>query len=431
MALDIPIDSPLTPVQAELTAKIGSMKNLLAIPTNININLPKAKQISTFDYLVKVLKAVGVEPDFLLRMFIEKVFDETTEFLEEKVLMAIASSLASKGKDISSGANIQTPVSESEQKRLKEANYTVLKNNVPANFLTTAKKYIVRELTRMIFGPTNKIGQEDPAISQADRDYLRDNVICGAFMFSVSNDPIVRNEDIEFNRIQLKKQLDSGNIEFQISCQDVKIKLPENPTYIFEGSGTNGYIPSTPVTPSQSLFLLVEYVEAQTQNINNQNNSNKAGKSFLQILAEKLISYISTLVVPYLGPPLAFLNSFNFSALLFPNGITKYDIASGPCDIQSNQSDEDKKSFAKELLNELYKTLLNILLITAIREFKKFVIRYYEKTAKEKIKRKAEKIKQRFKILERLEEGADRVQRLRTAASGLSSILSDALEFSI
>lgn len=419
MALDIPIDSPLTSAQAELTSKIGSMKNLLALPSKKNINIPKDKQISTFDYLVKLLKALGIEPDLLLRSFIERVFDETTDFLEDKVLLAIASALASKGKDLASGNSVATPVSEAEQKRIKKSNYAVLKQNVPANFLVAAKKYISRELVRMIFGPTDKIGLEDPNLSQQDRDFLRDNVICGAFMFRVSNDPIVRNEDIEFNRLNLRRQLDAGNVEYEISCQTVKIKLPEDTGYIFEGSGINGYISSNPVTPSRSLFLLVEYVEAQTQNINNQNNANKAGKSFLQILVEKLIGYISTLVVPYLGAPLAFLNTLT----LFPNGITALELTSGPCEIQSNPSDEDKKSFAKELLNELYKALLNILLIAAIREFKKFIKRYYQKKAQEKIKRQIDKIKQKFKIFEKVEDLADRTARLREVASSLDSIL--------
>lgn len=425
MALDIPIDSPLTQAQSSLTSKIGSMKNLLALPSIRNINLPKDKQITTFDYLVKVLRVLGIEPDFLFRMFIEKIFDETTNFLEEKVLMAIAANLASKGKSLlNPGTTVQNP-SNSVKKTLKKENYDVLIQNVPQNFLVASKKFIARELARMIFGPTNKIGTEDPSISPQNAQYLRDNVVCGSFMFSVSNDSISRNEDMEFNRINLKKQLDQGIIQFEISCQDVKIKLPDDPTYIFEGSGINGYTPSNPITPAQSLSLLVQYVEAQTQNINNQNNSNSSGKSFLQILIEKLLSYISTLVVPYLGAPLAFLNSSQFLGILFPNALTVQDLTSGPCEIQSNPTDEIKKSFSKELLNQLYKVLLNILLVTAIKEFKKFLKRYYQKKAQEKIKRKMDKLKKRFKILEDIENFADKAQKIQAAASELSSILVD------
>ena len=49
MALDIPIQSPLTEAQAELTSKIGSMKSLLSLDIDLNFNIPKENQISTME----------------------------------------------------------------------------------------------------------------------------------------------------------------------------------------------------------------------------------------------------------------------------------------------------------------------------------------------------------------------------------------------
>ena len=58
--------------------------------------------------------------------------------------------------------------------------------------------------------------------SQAERDRLIDNAVCGAFNFSLSNDYIVNNNDIEYNKVQLQKQLEKGEVTYEISCQMVK-----------------------------------------------------------------------------------------------------------------------------------------------------------------------------------------------------------------
>ena len=74
MALQIPIPSPLTDSQAELTSKIGSMKSLLALPIDVHLKIPKGNQISTFDYLLKVFKTLGIEPELIFNIFLAKNF---------------------------------------------------------------------------------------------------------------------------------------------------------------------------------------------------------------------------------------------------------------------------------------------------------------------------------------------------------------------
>ena len=133
MALQVPITSPLTDAQAELTAKIGSMKSLLAIPIDINFNIPKAQQISTFDYLLKIFKALGIDPELIFNIFLDKVFDETGTFLEEHVINAVADSIGEKGRQL---PNINNPTASKEEKEeYKKANRAYLTGLVPATFL--------------------------------------------------------------------------------------------------------------------------------------------------------------------------------------------------------------------------------------------------------------------------------------------------------
>ena len=48
-------------------------------------------------------------------------------------------------------------------------------------------------------------------------DRLIGAAVCGEGLFSLSNDPIVRNQDIEYNRIKLREQLEKGEVQFEIS----------------------------------------------------------------------------------------------------------------------------------------------------------------------------------------------------------------------
>jgi len=420
MALQVPISSPLTEAQNELTSKIGSMKSLLSSDIDINFNIPKDKQISVFDYLMKVLKALGIDPDLIFNVFLDKVFDEAGTFLEEKVLNAVADSIGEKGRQLPN--TINPSATQAQKEDYKTANRAYLAGLIPPTFLQALKQLIAKNLTIMIFGKGDAANALNPDATEINR--LVEDAICGQNLFSVSSDPIVLQEDVEFNRVKLKQQLEKGEVVFEVSCQQIKIKLPEDPGYIFGEGGQFTSSATLPPTPSQSLGILVQHVKNSGQRINNEENSNSIGKSFFQILIQKLLNYISSLLFPFLGPIFSAISGDPAAA-----GIDNTNIAYSNCEIMNSADGPaavEQQSFLKSLANALLKELLRMLLVFAVKEFKKLVANYFAKTAIEKQKRKAEKIKQKFEIFNKLGQAAElasKAQKYAAAASSLVGIL--------
>lgn len=420
MALKIPVSSPLTDAQSELTSKIGSMKSLLSLPIDVHLNIPKSQQISTFDYLIKVMKALGIDPEIIFNLFLDKVFSETGTLLDEKVIAAVADSIGQKGRQL---PNINNPTATQEQKdEYKIANRDYLLNLVPTTFLQVYKQQMAKNLTLMIFGPKDGGAADILNPSASERDRLFNDAICGVNLFSVSSDPIVLQQDVEYNRIALKKQLEKGEVIFEISCQDVKITLPANPTYIFEGGGQFTSSSAVPPTPAQSLNILVQHVKNQGQRINNEENSNSIGKSFYEILIVKLLNYISSLVFPYLGPIFTAISSDPAAAGLGPSNVDYSN-----CDIMnsagnSSQDPIEKQEFFRSLVNALLKELLRMLLVFVIKEFKRLVANYFTRTAIEKQKRRADKIKQKFAIFDKLGDAAELASKAKKYAAAVATL---------
>lgn len=421
MAFDLPVNTPLTESQSELNAKISSMKSLLSLSSGKKLNIPKSRQVSTYDFLKKIINTLGftLEPLFLL--LINKIFDEAGDFLEKKVLKSMAVSLANKGTGL---PNNQTPTSQLTPAIIKEYesqnfNYLKSRTTLSANFLSVAKQQIAKDLVLMLFGPQNSPASEYLNPDPVERERLIKSAICASFGFSMSNEPIIRNEDIEYNRIALARQLESGKVTFKIDCQDVKIGLPDNPSIIFEGGGQFTE-ESSSVTPAQSISFLIEYVGNEVQRINNEKNKASGGRSFFEILIEKLTGYISTLVYSHLGPVFSEVNATPVGASYTPEN-TVYST----CDIMNDPDNESKKQFGKDLANAIHKALLSILLVFVIKEFKKLVSNYFAKIALERQKRKLEKIKQRFKKFENIAKKADKVLRYKEALLSLKTILED------
>lgn len=418
MAIDLPINSPLTDTQGELTAKIGSMKSLLALPSVRKRNIPKENQISSYDYLNKVLEAMGLSSEIVLNAFLTKVFDEAS-FLEVKVLNSIADSVGEQGIQLSPYIN-NTSASTADKRIYKNSNKIFINNLFPnAVFLQTVKEKIAKDLLVMIFGP-QQVTSLSLNTNQSEVDGLISNAICAEGLFSLSNDPIVRNQDIEFNKIRLKEQLEKGEVIYEISCQTVKIKLPENPAFIFNGGGLFT-TPSSVVSPAQGLIFSVQYVNNQVQRINNESNANKGGKKFLQILVEKLISFMSVLIQPYLTNVFSVINA-QLSANNSPN-IIQSNFIFDNCSIANDPENDSKKEFTKSLFNALLKDLIKLLLLFVIKKFKQMVSNYFARTAIEKQKRKLEKSKLKFKIFSGISDNADKIQKYQAALSTLSPII--------
>jgi hypothetical protein len=430
----------LTDLQSELTAKIGSMKSILALPNIKKPNIPKGQQISTTDYLLKIFSSLGIDPQVVFNAFLSSVLDEQTAKLEEFVLKAIGDSFGQKGIQISPYLNV--PLANNAQIDVfKDENYKFLKNLIPDTFLQTVKQKIVKDLMIMIFGP--KDGPVAKALNPnvAEREYLINNAVCGIGMFSISNDPQITNSDIEYTRIKKRQELEKGQVVYEISCQDVKITLPENPNILFQGGGANTIGQNLPLTPYQSIVQVNQYVVNQSQKINNEKNSNKVGKSFVQILVESLISAMSTLVQPYLPEVFSIIESAVASENNLPAGSVSFptiDFVSSMCEINSLSSSaatetqkKQKKEFVRSLLNSLLKDLIKLLLVFAIKRFKKFVKNYFAARALERQKRKLEK--SRLKYEQQLafinakkaqaQEAQEKIQKYQASISVLTNLL--------
>jgi hypothetical protein len=163
----------------------------------------------------------------------------------------------------------------------------------------------------------------------------------------------------------------------------------------------------------------VQYVNNQVQRISNESNANKGGKKFLQILIEKLLSFISILVQPYLPNLFTAINA----TLPLSQHVNQGDFVFDNCAIANNPEDESKKAFATSLFNALMKDLIKLLLLFAIKKFKQLVANYFARTALEKQKRKLEKAKAKFKIFSAVADNADKIQKYQAALSTLSSVL--------
>jgi len=426
MALQVPVSSPLTDSQAELTSKIGSMKSLLALPIDIHLTIPKDKQISTFDYLLKVLRALGIEPELIFNIFLDKVFDAAGNFLEDKVIAAIADSIGQKGRDLANGIN-NPSATQKEKDGYKKNNLAYIVGLLPGPTFTQAiKQQIAKNLTLMIFGPKDGPAATVLNSDPLERERLIKESVCGINLFSLSSDPVVRQEDVEYNRVKLKQQLEKGEVVFEVSCQHVKVILPADPGYIFGEGGLFTASSTLPPTPSQSLNILVQHVKNTGQRINNEENSNSIGHSFFEIMIGKLLNYISSLVFPFLGPIFAAVNTSSVGGDLNPS-----NVAYSNCDIMntandSSQNPEEKQEFLRSLANALLKELLRFLLVFAIKEFKKLIANYFTRTAIERQKRKSAKIKQKFGIFESAGaalETAGKAKKYAVAAATLATIL--------
>lgn len=425
MSIKIPITSPLTKSQSELTSKISSMKGLLSLPPELQFNIPESEQISTYDYLMKLLKTMGVDPEIMFNFFLDKVFSETGDFLEEKVISAVADSIGEKGISLPSLKKLSA--TDEEKKEYKKTNRNYLMGLVPIMFLQTAKQQIAKNLTVMVFGPRTGGASDILCPNPSERERLFKEAVCGVNLFNIHSQPIIREQDVEYSRIALKKQLELGQVIFEVNCQDVKVMLPEDPSYIFEGGGKFTNQSTLPPTPAQSLSILVQHVKNQGQRINNEQNSNSIGHSFFEILIGKLLNYMSSLLFPFLGPIFDFIPQNAATSSLSPA-----TVAYSNCDIMNSsgnpaESPKEKNEFMKSLANALLKELLRVLLVFAIKKFKVLVANYFAKTSLERQKRKAEKIKQKYAIfndkLGRGIESASKAKKYAVAISKLSSVL--------
>lgn len=410
MGLQKKLENQLTPEQRTILAKLNALRNFTLDPISFkipNFKLNPGEQISTFDFLKKIIESVlgSVALDIYIKSFLDKLFDPNTDKLEKIVLKAMAKSLDSTEKRIS---DTQTNEEWLMQHALPPLHAVFI----------VAKAEIVKKIVTMIFGPKEKMS-DDPVV----QSILLNSAVCSSDMFSMSNPTSDSDGDFEFNKVELRKRLEKGEMIFVISCQDVKIKLPE--TIINQANDiiANNANPSKPVINPSIIFEQVSnVVTAEAQRINSPENANAVRKSFAQILVEQIMNLITTAVEPYLPGVLESIQTKSSSNL----GLKVSDFSPSPCEVRtmcgSGSESEDfkrKTAFMKALMNAVLAYLLSVILQKLIKEVKKIIKNYILKKAQELIKRK---IAKRQFISDEALEKAEKARKFAEAIKSFEDI---------
>ncbi|MFA5067613.1 MAG: hypothetical protein WC466_06195 [Candidatus Izemoplasmatales bacterium] len=440
MAYIVPLDQPLSESQAKLIAQMGSIKNMANLPFLKKLVLKKEDEISLFDYMIKVLRSMGIDPQILLSAFLNDFF--RAEKLVEFFLTAVAKLAAAMYKNLDDNITLPFALNETmtddQIVQLVETNYNWLNSQsyikAPlTSILDGLKTRMIQELMILIFGKPKK---EDAAygpnglVADVQRlNELLDEFVCGgAQMFSVSSPSNTNNGDLEYNRIQKLQQVKNGNLTFKITCQGVDISLPDDPMYLFK-SVPPGFVGGQTVSPQQAIENILQYVGGQVQKqttSNSQSNSVSSEKSFTQKLLETLISSITTLVSPFfvgfvgtipdeaqgMGPAALQMLTDGLLNYVFPNSVTTDSITgkrvgefvpATSCEILSsydknNMTDDQKKKTALMtiLCNLLLNMLIGFILAYLIEEVKNQVKKFIAKRAEARIERKTKKMKDRY-----------------------------------
>lgn len=379
MAIQKPIENALTDEQAKVLAQLSSIKNVFSLKLPKKTSVDASKQVSTFDYTRKITEAtLGVAfMDLFLKSFLDKLFDPNNDKLERIILTSIAKSLDKSNRRLSE--------SQTNKEWLLENCLSPLN----ATF-RVAKAQIVKQIITMIFGPKEKMS-DDPV----QQSKFLDLAVCSSDMFSLSNPTSDTDGDFEYNKVELRKRLEKGEVKFVISCQDVKIKLPESILAQADNIVANNSNPDKPkINPSVLFEQTSNHVTSETQRINAPENANSVRKGFLQILVEKVINLISIAIEPHMGDVFARMNQS-------PNGETNFSYANltpTTCEIRSlcvgNDAEfQTKTSFMSALMNGIYAFLLSVMLQRLIKELKTLIKKYIVQKAKDRIRRKLAKKK--------------------------------------
>lgn len=423
MAFKGPVVSPLNENQEKTLAQLGSLKNILTLPVRKQLNIAAEKQISSFDYLLRIAKSTVGQAfvDILIKKFIDQIFDPNNDKLERIILKGIAKTLDERKKKISSNPNISNEE-------------WLIQNALPALQLIfmEVKVLIVKQIIAMIFGPKDKMTFTNPVLTTIaptpSTNETLNEVLAAESMFSLTTSEGNEFGDTEYNLVKLRQQLEEGMVQFTISCQDIKIKLPENFDQDMDdmlngilvnvtgsnGPGTTGQIKN----PTIAFDYINNHVANEMQRINNQENVNAIKKSFLQILLEKIFNLLIISLTPYLLELLTDINSENPTL-----NLTIIGLLSSPFELKNlQQSDEaqfnEKSVFMKTFLNAMYALLLSIILKALIKEIKKLIKNAIAKRASIRLQ---SKIKRLQKIREGINSTQQKIEKTAIAASALQS----------
>jgi hypothetical protein len=296
--------------------------------------------------------------------------------------------------------------------------------------LSMGKRALVAQIIKMIFGPKEKINP-DPEVQEK----LLNAAACGEKMYSISNNPGVTEQELEYNRVELKRQLEAGKIELIVSCQKVEISLPENFEDEFDlvSSEDLGIPESQRPNPAESFTLLNNYVKSEMQRQRNEEDSTQVKQSFFQIVIEKIMQYISVSlsVSPEMNQVFGVINAELIKTGQEP--LSSKEILSSPCEIcesckSGNEKDfEQKSAFSKSIINSLYSIVLSMLIRRLISEAKSKIAKLIQEKAKEKILKLIKRQKEQFDFLKKIQNVSEKVSKAteykeRLNSSGIKDI---------
>jgi len=425
MALPASTDIQLTQEQSKILGKLKAYSNYANFLPRLDLYLPKNKQISMFDFMKQIFNAIGNRNvfDALLRQFINTIFNPNSNLLERKVLDAMASSFDKQNiilntQKLSSGKYVY-----SVDGGLNPSNKDFLNQEVLPYF-SLSKDIIMAEIMALIFGPPSNIKIFNPTFTDTQ---AAEYASCGGSIYTMSNLPNQGVGDIEYQKAQLQQQIQNGGIVFEISCQQVVVKLPENYTKtLFPGGistipGKNG----SSFSPDNTMQSLENFVQAEVARQNIPDNQTTASKSFRESFIEKLLNTIVFSITNQLkvvfdiiqnkGTPIQVVNGSlaNLAANVVSNTVVNQVqnasnitikpvpidelesyIKVSPCDVygigirsKSGENVDSAKNkflaFATILINALLGILLSILIKRLIKEVKSLLAKVIAKKAQD------------------------------------------------
>lgn len=441
MAFQVPVQQPLTGAQNEALSKLNSMNNLLTIPFKNIFDKPKSQQISLLDYLTLIANSIlGTGYiDMMIMKFINDLFDKNSLKLEKAIINGIAKALDAKPIQISATQSNKDWLTANVQNELHLA-------------MQILKAVLIKRIMVLIYGPKTRMtpmkiptGTYNNAYLPDDGfyedltpdDYL-DNSSLSDVMFTTVNTESNTFGDVEFNIVKLKQQLEKGQITFTVSCQDVKINLPEkilqsadsaieNNVAFFKGQTVGGQ-PATYQNPSKVLVELTGHVDNEVQRINNEENVSAVRKSWLRILLDKIINLLPIALYPILRKILDKINAEVASRAPFVNpNLTVENTLGLAVALKNSFSDkslfEKNSVFYKTIMNAIYAVVLALILKKLIPKITRLIAKALAKKRANALQRKFKRLQARAKLLQEVGQNAQKKVMAAKALTALKPII--------
>jgi hypothetical protein len=437
MAFNVPTQQPLTSSQNEALSKLNSMNNLLTIPFKQFFDKPKSKQISLLDFLTLISNAIlGTGYiDTLILKFINDLFDKNSVKLEQAIIKALAGALDKKPITIKQGVSNKDWLTANVEPELHAA-------------MSILKAVIIKRIMILIYGPKQRMNPMSIPTGTYDNSYLSDNgqyddlspddyldnASLSDVMFTTVNTESNSFGDVEMNIVKLKQQLEKGQVTFTVSCQDIKINLPEsilqsaddaignNVLAYFQGPTVGGG-PQTYQNPTKVLVELTGHVDSEVQRINNEENVSAVRKSWLRILLDKIINLLPLVLYPVLRKVLGKINTEIQNDTGVNPELTVENTLGLAVAIKNGLSDknlfEKNSVFYKIMMNAIYSIVLALILKKLIPRITKLITKALAKKRSNDLRRKIRRLQARARLLQ---EQSKEIEKKAIAAKALTVI---------